>query len=194
MGVYYCLSKVEYNGILIAFVGSVITWTISIPFIISSFEKFRYQKYFHLTYMIIEIFLVIAAGVRFTQYSCYTSVFRTLGMKTTDPLNNMKYQYIKEGLPNWVELYTFTFIGTIFLCIWLYCIRTSYNLYRRINIIRMYEDNKLGNNKIVSQKETPNFQNIMGNNNNSQNIFPISAPIYNPQITPYITNQQFPKT
>uniref|UniRef100_A0A0K0DXH2 Uncharacterized protein n=1 Tax=Strongyloides stercoralis TaxID=6248 RepID=A0A0K0DXH2_STRER len=183
IGVYYCFSKVEYNGILIASIASGITWAISIPFIISSFEKFRYQRYLHLTYMFIQSLLIIIGGVRLTQYTCYTSVFKTFGIESLDPLKNIKYQYLKEGFPNWEYLYIYTFVGTIFLCVWIYSVRTSYNLYRRIYIIKNYKDYNKKSNTITDQKQNLNVQNMGGINNNPQNFFTLSPTLHNLQMT-----------
>uniref|UniRef100_A0A0K0FEC4 Uncharacterized protein n=1 Tax=Strongyloides venezuelensis TaxID=75913 RepID=A0A0K0FEC4_STRVS len=182
LGIFYCFYQIENNGVLIASSGSLITMIISIPFLICGFKKCKFQKHLNLVYIIVQSLFVVVCGARLAQYTCYASVFKILGFSGIDPLKNIKIELFEDEIYEWKSLYIHAVVGATFLAIWMYSIRTVYNLYRRVYIIRVYGNTRQeigGVNKkntkgdSVPQKMVGNRQNLMGNNFNTQNNFPI---------------------
>uniref|UniRef100_A0A0N5C3H3 MARVEL domain-containing protein n=1 Tax=Strongyloides papillosus TaxID=174720 RepID=A0A0N5C3H3_STREA len=200
IGIFYCFYQIENNGLLIASGGSLITMIISIPFLISGFKKYKFQKHLNLVYIIIQSLFVVACGARLAQYTCYASVFKILGFTGIDPLKNIKIEFFEDEIDEWKSLYIHAVIGATFLAIWMYSIRTVYNLYRRVYIVRVYGNNgqetggvnkKSKKGDAIPQKMVGNGQNLMGNNFNTQNNFaiptnaanmPMASGPYNPQV------------
>uniref|UniRef100_A0A0N4ZUM2 MARVEL domain-containing protein n=1 Tax=Parastrongyloides trichosuri TaxID=131310 RepID=A0A0N4ZUM2_PARTI len=141
-GVYYCFYNIEENGIKIAAVCSLLTWLVSVPFIIGYHEKFPNYKYTNLAYIVLQTLLISVVTIRLCQYTCYVTVHKTFNLAVKDPLKNMKPEYLLKGTPRYVPLYMYSFIAASCATLWLYIIRTAYNLYRRQNLATINPPNK----------------------------------------------------
>uniref|UniRef100_A0AC35TW00 DUF4203 domain-containing protein n=1 Tax=Rhabditophanes sp. KR3021 TaxID=114890 RepID=A0AC35TW00_9BILA len=118
--------------------------------------KFRYYEYTGLAYILVQTLLIMIVSARLCYYTTIFTVFKMFKYTFKDPLGLLMIQkvYHKNGT---AKLQTNIIICCSLAVVWMYAVRTSYNIYRRERMLLRKELLKMigqanNNNNQINQR------------------------------------------